>query len=225
MKFDNLSRLLWSVTLALIATASTSSNVLVSSAPIASFSSGTEVPIPTIQTAIPADRPGSYPTQVDHTVATQVFRWNQGERDDEDFRHLIDSVMECYVDTPGVKIYNRAKPGVKSVEEEKDFETEGDVKLSKRRMQVYGAIRYVNPADIRRRDHPSAFTTITSEKVPEEGAALFKRRMRKSGQIQTVHPDDYMKRDLPFATTTPEDEPKSESKSESESESKSENGA
>ncbi|KAG9071813.1 hypothetical protein KI688_006029 [Linnemannia hyalina] len=201
----------------LIATAGTNSNVLISAAPAVALSSGSDAPTPTVHTAILADRPGSYSTQVDHPVVTQVIHRRQGEEDDDDFRHQLDHVMECYVRTQVVKICNRAKTGVESVDEGKDSETEGDVESSKRRMQVYGKIQYVKPADIRMRDYPSTSTTIASEEESEEGVALSKRRMGKSGQIQTVHPDDYMKRDLPSSTTTPKDEQEDKSESVSES--------
>ncbi|KAK3839254.1 MAG: hypothetical protein JOS17DRAFT_728508 [Linnemannia elongata] len=209
MKFDNISILLWSAILVLIAAAGTNSNTLASAAPVAALSSGSDAPTTTVRTIIPADGPDSYSTQVDHPVVTQVVHWCQGEGYDDDLRHQLDPVMECYVDPQDVKIYNRAKLGVENAEENEDPETEGDVELSKRRMQVYGAIRYVNPADIRKRYHSSTSNTITPEGGSEEGVALSKRRMRKSGQIQTVHPDDYMKRDLLSATSTPEDEPES----------------
>ncbi|KAF9129343.1 hypothetical protein BGX30_013983 [Mortierella sp. GBA39] len=220
MKFDNISLLLWSI-LVMIATVGTNSNVLVSAAPVVTLSSGSDAPTPTVHTVIPADRPadrpGSYFTQFDHPVVTQVIHRRQGEEGDGDLRHLLELVMGWYVHTQDVKICNRVKTDVESVDEDVDSETEGDVESSKRRMQVYGTIRYVNLADIRKRDYPSTSTTITSGEESEEGVALFKRRMGKSGQIQTVHPDDYMKRDLPSSTTTPEDEQENESESVSES--------
>lgn len=214
MKLDNISRSLWSAVLVLIITAGSNSNTLVSAAPVATLSSGSDAPNPTARTAIQADRPGSYSTQVDHPVVTQVVHWRQGEGDD-DIRHWLDPVLECYVDAQDVKICNRAKSGVETIEEDEDSDTEGDVELSKRRMQVYGAIRYVNPADIRKRDCHSSASAIIPEEEFEVGVALSKRRMRKSGQIQTVHPDDYMKRGLLSATATPVDEPEFESESES----------
>ncbi|KAF9543928.1 hypothetical protein EC957_000379 [Mortierella hygrophila] len=217
MKFDNISRLLWSAILVMITTAGTNSNVLVSAAPVVALSSGSDAPTPTVHTAISDDRPGSYSTQVDHPVVIQVIHRRQGEEDDDDLRHRFGHVMEWYVRTQDVKICNRAKSDVESVDEDEDSETEGNVEFSKRRMQVYGTIRYVNLADIRKRDYPSTSATIASEEESKEGVTLFKRRMGKSGQVQTVHPDDYMKRDLPYATTTPGDEQGDEPESVSES--------
>ncbi|KAK3839249.1 MAG: hypothetical protein JOS17DRAFT_829885 [Linnemannia elongata] len=92
---------------------------------------------------------------------------------------------------------------------EEDDERDKEVSLSKRRMQVYGAIRYVNPADIRKRDHlssASAFATdITpeeefeseSESEPDKAVELSKRRAMVYGRVEYVGHPKYYQPDLP----------------------------
>ncbi|KAK5827485.1 hypothetical protein F5H01DRAFT_409301 [Linnemannia elongata] len=105
------------------------------------------------------------------------------------------------------------------------FESVDDVGLSKRRMQVYGSVRYVNPADIRKRDlSPSASATTTpelksgseSESESVDDVGLSKRRMQVYGSVRYVNPADIRKRDLPSSASITDITPEEESEFESE---------
>lgn len=142
----------------------------------------------TVRIAVPTKGPFRfYPSLIGLPVETPILY----KRQDGD---IFETVPESHTIDP--------------VEEDRDSETEGGVELSKRRMQVYGAIRYVNPADIRKRDLPSSASATDiapeeeSESESEKDAELFKRRAMVYGRIEYVGHPKYYQRDLPHPTTT-----------------------
>ncbi|KAF9140058.1 hypothetical protein BG015_001809, partial [Linnemannia schmuckeri] len=152
MKLNSTPIVPWSALLILFAIVGTSSSGLASATPFTTPPAGFDTRTPTIRIAIPTDASDSYSIQVDHPVATQVVHMHQSEEDDDHLRHWLNPTMKCYVSPQGIKICKHTKPGVEPIKEDEDSEKEGSVELSQRRMQVYGAIRWVNPADIRKRD-------------------------------------------------------------------------
>ncbi|KAF8938845.1 hypothetical protein BGZ47_008386 [Haplosporangium gracile] len=178
MKLSNIPILPWSALLILFATASSNSSGLVSAAPFIAPPAEFDTPTPTVRVAIPTDTPASYSTQVDHPVDTQVVHMRQSEGDDDSLR---DPATKCYVSPQGIKICNHAKPDVEPVEEDEDSEREGSVEFSKRRMQVYGAIRWVNPADIRKRDRP-----FTPRKSPSPSSSPWTALKKVSSYLSVV---------------------------------------
>ncbi|KAH7057773.1 hypothetical protein BKA57DRAFT_432889 [Linnemannia elongata] len=109
--------------------------------------------------------------------------------------------------TPTTTTTTTTTPELKSGSES-ESESVDDVGLSKRRMQVYGSVRYVNPADIRKRDLPSSasITDITpeeeSEFESEKGVELSKRRAILYGKVEYVGHPKYYTRETPLLDTT-----------------------
>ncbi|KAF9543925.1 hypothetical protein EC957_000376 [Mortierella hygrophila] len=221
MKFDKMPSLSWFVFVAiLLVSFGTASDDMVSAAPVPASA---DEPSIRVRGQYPTSFPkGQYHTGSSKKVAPTGHSKRVFPTNTETFRIAVPiegpfrfnpSVIGLPVEAP--LIFKRQDGDIfKTVPESHPIELneeddEGDkIPLSRRRMINDSSIRWINPANFKRRDLLSSAAT-TSEEEPESDSesesvdyGLSKRRMQVNGAVRYVNPADVRKRDLPSSPST-----------------------
>jgi hypothetical protein len=154
MKFNNIHLSPWSILFLVLLVTGTNSNIHGSAAPLQVPSAGPDTLTPAVHIPDSTESPSYYSTQAVYPVVTQIARKRQGEEGDDRLRHWLKPVSGCNINARGVKICHRTKRSAESVEGDQSSETAGNFRLFKRRLAVNYPARWVNPADVRKRDLP-----------------------------------------------------------------------